>query len=171
MFQNLLDIREDNPKSDNDMFFDKVYEQYVLNPSYPLNRLYLDELTIEEFFKKDKRMEQILLEVSDDVYRYIDRNTKRSSVQLKREIIKKDEEARLTIKRAMLYQVRYYLRSGAGILKDMHGVDVERSRAIALNKIRGERQLSPDAIDILNTHPILTLQDDLHEFRRMKLFR
>ncbi len=153
--ENILDLRTENPIEDKDMFFDEEYQQYVLKKDYPLNRLFLDE-GIEQWARTSKQFDKMLLEISDDIYRYIENHTQRASMRTKMFIIKKDELARVALKRAMLAQVRYYLRSGAGAVKDMVGVDIERSRAIKINELRGDRQLSPDAITILNSHPILT---------------
>lgn len=164
MYTDLLELREDNPREDNDMYFDKTMQQYILKKDYPLNRLFLDE-GIEKWANTSKQFERILWEVSDDIYRYIERHTLRSSLPLKREIIKKDEKSRDVIKSAMLYQVRYYLRSGGGVIKDMHGVDIERSKALALSAIRGDRRLSPDTIDVLDSHPLLTYLGPIDDIR------
>ncbi len=162
--EELLDLRTENPIEDKDMFFDEEYQQYVLKKDYPLNRLFLDE-GIEQWAKTSKQFDKILLEVSDDIYRFIENHTQRASIRTKQFIAKKDEMARIAIKRAMLAQVRYYLRSGAGAVKDMVGVDIERSRVIKINELRGDRQLSPDAITILNSHPVLTYTGGIYKIK------
>lgn len=140
------------PYEDEAMYYDMGLRQYVLKQNYVLNNLYLDE-HIETELRSNNRFDRLLYEVSDDIYRYIYRYTLKNQVEIKRYILAKKEEIRDLIKRAMLYQVRYYIRSGGGLLKDMPGVDLERSRVIDINHLRGERSIATQSIDILSEVP------------------
>lgn len=140
------------PYEDEAMYYDMGLRQYVLKQNYVLNNLYLDE-HIETELRSNNRFDRLLYEVSDDIYRYIYRYTLKNQVEIKRYILAKKEEIRDLMKRAMLYQVRYYIRSGGGLLKDMPGVDLERSRVIDINHLRGERSIATQSIDILSEVP------------------
>jgi hypothetical protein len=140
------------PFDDNDMFYDLSLRQYILKENYVLNNLYLDE-HIETELKSNKRFKRLLAEVSDDIYRYIYRYTLRSEIPYKRFLLAKRPDVREAVKRAMLFQTRYYLRSGGGLLKDMPGVDLERSRLIDLDRLRGEGSIASQAIGILSEIP------------------
>lgn len=136
------------PFEDDKARFDKTRRQYILKKNYPLNELFLED-DVEEELKTNKRMEKLFIEVSDDVYRFIYRHSRRQDLETKQKMLEEIPELREILLKAMLYQLRYYLRSAGGAIKDQHGVDFERSRAIALDRIRGEGTMSPQAIDIL----------------------
>lgn len=149
------------PFNDQDMTYDFGLRQYVLNENYVLNNLYLDE-HIETELRSNKRFKRLLVEVSDDIYRYIYRYTLKNQIPLKRFLLAKRSDIRDTLKRAMLFQTRYYLRSGGGLLKDMPGVDLERSRMIDLDRLRGEGHIASQAIDILSETPDILYSGVLH---------
>jgi hypothetical protein len=151
------------PFDDNDMFYDKGIRQYVLKKNYALNNIYLEE-HIEVELRSNKRFERLLYEVSDDVYRYIYRYTLKQSIPFKRYLLAKREDIRDVLKRAMLYQLRYYIRSGGGLLKDMPGVDLERSRVIDLDRLRGEAAMATHTIDILHEIPEILFNGRLYHF-------
>ena len=136
------------PYDDNDMYYDEFREQYVLKKDFVLNNIYLDE-GVEELLRTNERMSKLFIEVSDDVYRYIYRNSRRSEVANKKYLLTYEEGLRKIIKLAMLYQIRYYLRSGGGALKDQHGVDVAKSKVAEINRLRGEGMMSPHTLDVL----------------------
>lgn len=150
------------PYDDNDMKYDLNLRQYVLNPNYVLNSLYLEE-HIETELRSNKRFDRLLREVSDDIYRYIYRYTLKNQIEIKRYILAKKDVIRDVLKRAMLYQVRYYLRSGGGLLKDMPGVDIERSRMIDLDRLRGEGSIASQAIDALSEVPDILFAGVLYQ--------
>lgn len=151
------------PFEDNDMFYDANLRQYVLKKNYALNNIYLDE-HIEVELRSNKRFERLLYEVSDDIYRYIYRYTLKQSIPFKRFLLAKREDIRDVLKRAMLYQLRYYIRSGGGLLKDMPGVDLERSRVIDLDRLRGEGAIASQTIDILHEIPEILFSGRLQHF-------
>ena len=140
------------PYEDDAMFYDMSLRQYVLKQNYVLNNLYLDE-HIETELRSNNRFGRLLYEASDDIYRYIYRYTLLNQIELKRFILAKKQTSRDALKRAMLYQVRYYLRSGGGLLKDRVGIDLERSRMINIDELRGGRSIASQSIDVLSEVP------------------
>lgn len=146
-------IDENYPKEDNELKFDNFLGQYVLKGDSALNRIAVDE-NIAEWARTSEQYGRILNEVSDDIYRFIESHTSPQDIYAKKQLLNSDPDFVNVVKRAMLAQLRYYLRSGGGAVKDMHGVDVLQSRAMDLSKIRGDRQLSPDAITLLSNHPL-----------------
>lgn len=136
------------PYSDNHMKFDTDRQQYVLTKDYVLNNIYLDE-QIETELENSNKFNQLLREVSDDVYLYIMRFTRQDMKQVKKYMLAKSPQYRDVVKRALLYQTRYALRSGAIVLKDMHGVDIEKTRSISLEQIRGDVSISEQARQVL----------------------
>ena len=136
------------PFNDENMKYDFSKQQYILTKDCVLNNLYLDE-QIEVFLQTSNKIHQFLEEVSDDVYLFIYRYTRKDMRSIRKYLLAKREDYREVIKRAMLYQARYALRSGAIVLKDMHGVDIERTRALALEDIRGNVMIAEQARQVL----------------------
>jgi hypothetical protein len=81
------------PFDDQDMFYDKDLRQYVLKENYVLNNLYLDE-HIETELRSNKRFKRLLVEVSDDIYRYIYRYTLKNQISYKRFLLAKRDDIR-----------------------------------------------------------------------------
>ena len=129
---------------DKDMFYDEVFDQYVLYQSYPLNKIAIDENLAAALGKNDY-LQKLCHEASDDIYHYIKDSGTRRMIPVKMYAINNFEEERKIIKRAMLYQIRYYIRSGGGMLKDMTGVDLQKSKAMDIADLRGERLIAKDA--------------------------
>jgi len=134
---------------DKDMFHDKDFNQYILNASYPMNRIAMDENMVSAL-KRNDYLDKLLFEVSDDVYGYIKNYSTPHTYKYKLEKINNEEEERQIIKRAMLYQVRYYIRSGGGLLKDMTGVDLQKSKVLDIQALRGQRHIAKQTIDELS---------------------
>ena len=144
---------------DKDMFYDDVFEQYVLYQSYPLNRLALPENMVAALGKGDY-MQKLCYEASEDLYHYIYDHGIRRTIPLKQYAINNFEKERLIMKKAMLYQLRYYMRSGGGALKDMTGVDLQKSKAMDIAVLRGERTISPSALSELRKSDYLLYTGD-----------
>lgn len=96
-----------------------------------------------------------LLECSDDVSSHIYDHTSLDSVETKLYIIAKYEENRNIILRALLAQVRYAKRSSANLLKDMHGVNIEKAKFVGINNLRGEIGLAKQAHSLLSKSGLL----------------
>lgn len=100
-----------------------------------------------------------LEEVTEDIYRYMLSHCFVHDRKLFKHIIHTGEDYREPIKRALLYQVRYALRSASIALKDMHGVDIERSRLITLDKLRGDVGISHSSKEELMTAGMLSTRE------------
>lgn len=136
------------PFNDENMKYDFSKQQYILTKDCVLNNLYLNE-QIEVFLQTSNKVHQFLEEISDDVYLFIYRYTRKDMRSIRKYLLAKREDYREVIKRAMLYQARYALRSGAIALKDMHGVDIEKTRALGLESIRGDVMIAEHARQVL----------------------
>ncbi len=89
--------------------------------------------------------EIVRYEISQDIINHIASHSKNDSYNYKLWLIAKDENLRKVIERALADQTRYYVRSGAGVLKDMHGVHIEKAKALDINSIRGSVLISQSA--------------------------
>jgi hypothetical protein len=56
---------------------------------------------------------------------------------------------------ALLAQARYARRSSANLLKDMHGVNIEKGKFIPINALRGEIGIAKNAHTILSKSGLL----------------
>lgn len=134
------------PYNDDDMKYDIDLRQYVLTPSgyYKFTR----QNIMDEFDSPDD-VEAFLIESSTDVYEYIYSYTRLNDVKYKRYVIAKREDIREDFKRALVYQTRYALRSGGDLLKDQHGINIERGKGIELSMIRGDVTIAPQTRSVL----------------------
>lgn len=133
------------PYDDKDMYYDEDWEQYVLNTDFPKNKIAMPQALEAELGKNDY-LKKLCYEASDDVYQYIYTHGKQTTQPIKKWIIENRDEERKIIKRAMLYQIRYSLRGGGNLIKDMAGVDFRRGKTIDLKDLRGERGIAEPAI-------------------------
>jgi hypothetical protein len=51
--------------------------------------------------------------------------------------------------------MRYLIRSGANLLGDMHGVNIEKGKALDINSLRGQIEVSSQAGKMLNQSGLL----------------
>lgn len=134
------------PYNDDYMVYDLDRRMYVLTDK-GVRTLIGEELI--ELAGNINKAKIIRYEVSQDVYNYISRYSLRQTYDYKVWLLAKDENLRETFKRVLADQMRYYIRSGAGLLKDMHGVQIEKSRSLDLSKIRGRALISQSAETLL----------------------
>jgi hypothetical protein len=80
---------------------------------------------------------------------FIYSHTLNQQIPYRRYIIAKDDTIRDDIKRILLYQLRYAFRSSAHILKDMHGVNIEKSKLTVLDNLRGNVGIAQNAINVM----------------------
>ncbi len=143
------------PFGDNEMTFNKTKNQYILTIDSIMNNLFLDEHITTEL-KTSKRFNALAIETSDDIYDFIYANTKRSSVDRLEAMLAYKEEWRETLKWAMLYQMRYTLRSGGSLIKDQHGIDIERSKRLDRSDVRSFDHIAPASERLLKRKIIYT---------------
>jgi len=134
------------PYNDDYMVYDLDRQMYVLTNKGVIS---LVGENLVELTGNDVKGELVRYEVSEDVYNYISRYSLRETFNYKQWLIAKDETLRALFQRVLVNQTRYYIRSGAGLLKDMHGVQVEKSRALSLDVLRGKSNIATGAETIL----------------------
>jgi hypothetical protein len=134
------------PLNDDKAYWDKDLRFYVLTKDACND--YLGE-DISQYFDNDTKYQQFIEEVSEDILEFIYSHTLNQQIPYRRYIIAKDDSIRDDIIRALLYQLRYAYRSTAHILKDMHGVNIEKGRALGINQLRGNVGIAHNAINVL----------------------
>jgi len=151
------------PYDDKDMYYDNTWEQYVLNADFPKNKIAMPQNLIVELGKSDY-LKKLCYEASDDIYNYIYRHGKQETQPTKKYVIENLDEERKLIKKAMLYQIRYSLRSGGNMIKDMAGIDFRKGKVIPLKEQRGERGIAKSAIDVLSQSNYLLKSTHINEY-------
>jgi hypothetical protein len=134
------------PYNDDYMVYDLDRSMYLLTDK---GVRYLIGEELIELAGNSIKAELIRYEVSQDIYNYISANSLIGTYDYKVWLMAKDEELRPIIQRILADQMRYYIRSGAGLLKDMHGVQVEKTRALSLDSLRGKVLISYSAEQLL----------------------
>jgi len=143
------------PYNDDEMVYDLDLRMYILT-DVACNDYIGDDLIGEEYFNGNTtKYDRFREEISEDIYEYIFSYTHVTSVKTKRYIMAKNPDLRESIKQALKYQLRYNVRSSANILKDMHGVNIEKGKALALSSIRGRVGFSPQAHNVLARNGLL----------------
>ena len=135
------------PYNDDDMKYDLDRRQYVLTVD-GFERW--SGLKLSSFTDTPSEGEAFLLEISDDVYEYIYETGQLSSIKYKRYLIAKESAIREDFKKALMSQARYGLRSGANILKDQHGISIEKGKALDINVLRGNVAIASNTQKILH---------------------
>jgi hypothetical protein len=134
------------PYNDAEMKYDIDRRQYVLTID-GFERW--SGLKLSSYTDSPEEGEAFMFEISDDVYEYIYSISNINSIDLKRFYIAKGVKIRTDFKKALMTHARYGLRSGGNLLKDMHGVNIEKGKAIHINSIRGEIGIAPQTQSIL----------------------
>ncbi len=147
-------MAEEYPYSDEEMVFDEQAEHYRITMDGLLNNIFIDK-HIQNQLSDDQQFKALMQEVSEDIYRFIASNTLVGKVHEKMFVVNYYPPFRKPIKRALLYQARYMLRSAGPVLKDMHGVDVERARSANRANMRNSSHIAPAAIEELENAGIL----------------
>jgi hypothetical protein len=128
------------------MKYSTSLRQYVITES---GVLHFTGLNITEGFDSPREIEAFLIECSDDVYNYVYSLSTPRTIEFKRYQIAKDDDVREEFKRALIYQVRYAYRSGAHLVKDQHGVNIERSKFTPINVLRNDIGIAKATKDVL----------------------
>ena len=128
----------------NGLEYDKEREQYVLTYDFAKKNL-IWESPPEVMYGNKQNFLTLLKEVSDDIYLLISSSTLLREMANKQILMKENEEIIHAIKFAMLYQLRYYNRTGGGLTKEAHGVDIVRNRILKIQDIRDGRHIALQA--------------------------
>src|SRR6056297_833552 len=141
------------PYDDKDMYYELDLRMYVLTKDACDDYLGVD--LSENFNGGDIQMQRFIEELSEDIYEFVYDHTFVNSVKTKRYLMAKDENLRPIIKKALLYQLRYAFISSANLLKDMHGVHIEKAKALDLSQLRGKVNIAHQAIKVLSRSGLL----------------
>lgn len=140
------------PYNDDDMVYDLSLRQYKLTVNGVKDILGYD---LEVDMKNIEKAKYFMNEISDMVYNHIYSYSNVSQVDIKRYQIAKDGDLREIFKRILVAQTRYAIRSGANLLGDMHGVNIERGKALGVEKLRGNIEISSQAQKMLSRTGLL----------------
>lgn len=127
------------PYNDSDMVYDLDRQLYVLTIEGVRSLTGYDLLTLVGTTAK---ADFVRYEVSQDIYNFIAMYSLQKSFKIKQWLIAKDGTLRSTFKRMLADQFRYYINSGAGTLKDMHGVNLSNGKVVDLSHLRGNTLIS-----------------------------
>lgn len=130
------------PYNDASMVYDLDSRQYLLTVSGVSNLLGQNLETLLGTHEEAVFFNQ---EISDMIYNFIYSHAKLPLVKHVRYRIAKDEDIRFIFQRILLAQTRYAIRSGANLLGDMHGVNIEKSKSLDINSLRGNVEISSQA--------------------------
>ena len=135
------------PLNDDSMYWDIGLRFYVLTEDECND--YLGEDISIYFDGNDVKYKRFREEISEDIMEFIYSHTLNQQIPYRRYIIAKDDTIRDDIKRILLYQLRYAFRSSAHILKDMHGINIEKSKLTVLDNLRGNVGIAQNAINVM----------------------
>lgn len=140
------------PYSDDDMIWDEEKRQYRLTKKYTLTKL---NHNTDEWAGSKEEGTIALEENSDDVYFFIYSYTQQPYIKTVEYILGATEEFRNVIKRSLLAQYRYMVRSGGDLLKSQHGVNIEKGFNIGLSNMSGDVEVGRHVKKILSQSGIL----------------
>lgn len=143
--------------NDDEMYFDETIGKYVITYDAVERNLHIDK-SVLDYFNANSEFQQFAKEMSEDIYRHILMHKFVFDRKYWLEEINTNEMYRPYIKRALLYQLRYAIRSGGNLLKDMHGIDLERARFVDMQRLRGDVGISPSSIEELKTGGLLNTE-------------
>jgi len=140
------------PYNDTDMEYDLDTRQYLLTVEGVSNLLGENLATL---LGNTVKANLFCVEASDIVYNYIYSYSQIRQITIKRYTIAKDGDLRELFKRALIAQMRYMVRSGANLLGDMHGVNIEKGKALELSSLRGNVLVSAQTHNLLSQSGLL----------------
>lgn len=140
------------PYNDDHMVYDLDRHMYVLT-----EKGISDLVGFDIVLKSGNQTEADLIryEVSQDILNYISRYSTINSLKFKVYAIAKQQNYREVFKRALADQFRYYYRSGAGVIKDMHGINISGGKVMDLANLRNQVLISPSAETLLGQSGLL----------------
>lgn len=141
------------PYNDTQMVYDLERRMYLLTDVGVRQLLGEDLITLAG---SKEKAEIIRYETSQDVLNFIARYSHFSSYKVKLWLIATDSTLRETFKRILADQLRYYISSGAGSLKDMHGINIANGKVIPLSNLRN------DVLVSASVHSMLSISGLLH---------
>jgi len=140
------------PYNDENMVYDLDSRQYLLTISGVKT---LTGFNLSDLLGTSELAKIFCSEISDIVYNFIYSYCRINQIGIRRYSIAKDDNLREIFKRILTAQTRYAIRSGANLLGDMHGVNIEKSKSLDINKLRGSIEISSQALKMLNQSGLL----------------
>jgi hypothetical protein len=140
------------PYNDDDMVYDLDSRQYLLTIKGVKSLL---GFNLETLVGTPQLALSFCLQNSDIIYNHIYSYSQLQAIGYRRYCIAKDGDLRYMFKRILSAQMRYLITSGANLLGDMHGVNIEKSKALSLNQLRGDVEISSQALKMLSQTGLL----------------
>jgi hypothetical protein len=140
------------PYNDDNLVYDLDAHQYIITYNGVLNGLAED---LYQYNMDVPTAAKFLERISKQVYRYIYQYAKLSTTRWVEYRLAKDEELREIIYQAILGQVEYYLASAGPLVALQTGLSIEKSKAIPLEELRGNRKIAESTEMILLNSGIL----------------
>jgi hypothetical protein len=122
------------PYNDSEMVYDIDRHMYILTDTGVKRLLGYD---LRELTGNDTAANIVRYETSQDVYNHIATYSMVQAYKYKVWLIAKADGVREKFKRILADQMRYYITSGAGSIKDMHGINISSGKAMNLSDLRG----------------------------------
>jgi hypothetical protein len=144
------------PYNDDNLRYDLNAHQYIITYNGVLNGLGED---LYQYNMDAPTAAKFLERISKQVYRYIYQFTKISATRWVEYRLAKEEDLRDVIYQAILGQVEYYLASAGPLIAMQTGVSIEKSKAIPLEELRGNRKIAESTEMILLNSGILYTGD------------
>lgn len=144
------------PYNDDNLVYDFTSHQYIITYNGVLNGLAED---LYQYNMDAPEAAKFLERISKQVYRYIYQYAKLSTTRWVEYRLAKDEELREVIYQAILGQVEYYLASAGPLVAMQTGISIEKSKAIPLEELRGNRKIAESTEMILLNSGILYTGD------------
>lgn len=123
------------PYNDDYLVYDLDRQMYIITEKGVLE---LVGENLELIAGSKTKADLIRYEVSQDVMNYISMYSLFNSYKYKVWLLAKDSDLRNLFLRVLADQMRYYIRSNAGVIKDMTGVNISKGKAMELNILRNE---------------------------------
>lgn len=144
------------PYNDENLTYDYDAHQYILTYQGVINGLGED---LYQYNMDATTASKFLERISKQVYRYIYQYAKVSTTRWVEYRLAKEEELREVIYQAIIGQVEYYLASAGPLIALQTGVSIEKSKAIPLEELRGNRKIAESTEMILLNSGILYTGD------------
>ena len=140
------------PYNGTDMVYDLDTRQYIITIAGVRNMTGINLVTLTG---TTELADLFCLEASEIIYNYVYSMSQLQQIDYKRYWIAKDGDLRYLFKRILASQIKYMRISGANLLGFMHGVNIEKSKVLPLDSLRGMVEISSQSINMLKQSGLL----------------
>lgn len=144
------------PYDDDNLKYDYNAHQYIITYNGVLNGLGED---LHQYNMDVPTTAKFLERISKQIYRYIFQFPKLSTTRWVEYRLAKEDDMRDVVYEAILGQVEYYLASAGPLVAMQTGISIEKSKAIPLEELRGNRKIAESSEMILLNSGILYTGD------------